>query len=138
MTEQEDRNLDRARQLYALSGAGDWASAAAMLTDDFFVTEAPGLPYEGVYRGRGALEALFNKVMGMMDVTGMDIHGMTAGGEWVIALVDIVALDEEGAELRLSLAEAIRFRGDKVCEIKPYYFDHSLPARAVAAKRAAA
>lgn len=138
MTGQEQSNLDATARLYEATGRGDWEAAAAMLTEDFFVTEAPGLPYEGVYRGRDALRKLYIKVMGMMDVTGLDIHQMTAGGDWVVVLLDIVARDEAGAELRLSLAEATRFRDRKVCEIKPYYFDHAVPHRAVAAKRAMA
>lgn len=135
MTDQEDHLIELTQRLYTLTGAGDWDAVADMLTDDFFVTEAPGLPYEGVYRGRNALRELFETVMGMMDATGLDIHQMTAGGDWVIVLLDIVARDEAGGELRLSLAEAIRFRGDRVCEIKPYYFDPALPHRAVEAKR---
>ena len=49
--------------LYAATGAGDWDRAAAMLTDDFFVTEAEGLPMAGVYRGKYALRDLFIKVI---------------------------------------------------------------------------
>lgn len=138
MTEQERSNLAATVKLYEVTGRADWAAAAEMLTDDFFVTEAPGLPYEGVFRGRAALHDLFVKVMGMMDVTGLDIHQMTAGGDWVVVLLDIVARDENGAELRVSLAEGTRFRGGKVCEIRPYYFDPAVVHRAVAAKRAMA
>ena len=138
MTDAEDRNLELTKQLYALSGSGQWDAVADMLTDDFFATEAPGLPYEGVYRGKRALQELFGTVMGMMDVTGMDLHQMTVGGDWVIVLVDIIARDETGAELRVSLAEGTRFRDGKVCEIRPYYFDPAVVHRAVNAKKAAA
>ncbi len=138
MTDQEQTILAATIRLYELTRQGDWDAAAEMLTDDFFVTEAPGLPYEGVFRGRNALKELYTKVMGTMDVTGLDIHQMTVGGDWVVVLLDIVARDVDGGELRLSLAEATRFRGDKVCEIKPYYFDPALPNRAAAAKLAAA
>lgn len=138
MTDQEQANLAATVRLYEITGRADWEAAAEMLTDDFFVTEAPGLPYEGVFRGRNALRELYIRVMGMMDVTGLDIHQMTVGGDWVVVLLDIVARDTDGGELRLPLAEATRFRDGKVCEIKPYYFDAALPHRAAAAKRAAA
>ncbi len=138
MTDQEQDILAATVQLYEHTRRGDWDAAAEMLTDDFFVTEAPGLPYEGVFRGRNALRELYIKVMGCMDVTGIDIHQMTVGGDWVVVLLDIVARDMDGGELRLPLAEATRFRDGKVCEIKPYYFDPALPNRAAAAKLAAA
>lgn len=50
-------------------------------------------------------------------------------------LLDMMARDGDGAELRLPLVETMRFRDGKVCEIKPYYFDASLVARAVEAKQ---
>jgi ketosteroid isomerase-like protein len=135
MTDQEQRNLEAARTLYEITGRADWDAAAEQLTDDFVAVEAPGLPYAGVYRGRNALKELYGKVMAMMDVTGLDIHQMAAGGDWVIVLVDIVTRDADGSELRLPLAEAMRFRDGKVCEITPYYFDPALAARAVDAKQ---
>lgn len=138
MTDQEQANLAATVRLYDMTSRGDWDAAADMLTDDFFVTEAPGLPYAGVFRGKEALRELYTRVMGMMDVTGLDIHQMTVGGDWVVVLLDIVARDAEGGELRLPLAEATRFRDGRACEIRPYYFDASLPHKAVAARRASA
>lgn len=136
MTEQE-RNLEATKRLYAICAQGDWAAVREMLTDDFFVTEAPGLPYEGVFRGKDGLEELYNTVMGMMDLTGMDLIEMTCGGNWVIVLVEMIASDADG-EFRIQLAEGSRFRDGKVCEIKPYYFDPALVHRAVNAKKATA
>ncbi|SFS09518.1 nuclear transport factor 2 family protein [Sphingomonas jatrophae] len=130
----EERNLEETRKLYALCAAGDWPAVRDMLCDDFFATEAPGLPFEGVYAGRNGLRQLFEKVMGMMPVAGLDHVQMTAGGDWVIVLVEMLARDEAG-EFRIPLAEATRFRDGKVAEIKPYYFDPALVHRAVAAGR---
>jgi ketosteroid isomerase-like protein len=59
MTSNEQRNLDLTAQLYEAAGRGDWDAAADMLSDDFFATEAPGLPFAVVYRGKRALEELF-------------------------------------------------------------------------------
>jgi hypothetical protein len=138
MTDQEQRNLAATVKLYELSGIGDWEGSGTRITDDFFVTEAPGLPFAGVYRGLDGYRALFTTVTGAMDVTGFDIQQMTAGGDWVVVLLDIIARDADGSDLRIPIAEAMRFRGDKCCEIRPYYFDHTLVARAVAAKTAMA
>lgn len=129
----EEQNLKNTERLYAVCAAGDWDAVRDMLTDDFFVTEAPGLPYEGVFRGRDALRDLYTKVMGMIEVSGLDLIQMTAGGDWVVVLVEMLARDEDG-EFRIPLAEATRFRDGKACEIKPYYFDPALVHRAVRTK----
>lgn len=128
--------LTQVQALYAASGRGNWAAAEEFLTDDFFAIEAPGLPFGGRYEGKGGLQALYGKVMSMIDATGFDFIDMTASGDHVVALLDIVLADPAGA--RLQVAEVFRFRGDQVCEIRPYYFDPAPVHAAVAAKAAKA
>lgn len=120
--------------LYTATGTGDWDKAASMLTDDFFVTEADGLPMAGVYRGRNALRELFTKVMGMVDVAGLDRIQTTVGGDYAITVVAFRFADPslEPAEL----CELFRFRDGKVCEIKPYYFDRAPMIAAAEARKA--
>lgn len=137
MSDIDQRNLELTKALYEATTSGNWEAAEAMLTDDFVATEAPNLPFAGVYRGKKGLQELFGKVMGMIDATGFDIQAMTAGDDWVVVLLDMMARDSDGSELRLPLAEAMRFRDGKVCEIRPYYFDSELLARAVKAKQTA-
>jgi ketosteroid isomerase-like protein len=117
--------------LYAASGAGDWDTAASMLTEDFFITEADALPMAGVYRGRNALRDLYSKVMGMMDVAGLDRVQTTVGGDIAVAVLAFRFSDPALAPAEL--CELFRFRDGKCCEIKPYYFD---PQTIVAACRA--
>ncbi|WP_068071692.1 nuclear transport factor 2 family protein [Novosphingobium lentum] len=124
----DQQKLEFVDRLYEVSGAGDWDAAAAMLTDDFFITEADPLPYAGVYRGKSALQDLYTKVMGMMDVVGLDRVQTTVGGDFAVCLLSFSFADPALAPGEL--AEMYRFRGDKVCEIRPYYFD---PAQIVAA-----
>jgi len=117
--------------LYAATGAGDWDKAAAMLTDDFFITEAECLPMAGVYRGKYALRDLFIKVMGMLDVAALDRTQTTAGGDYAVTILTMRFADP--AIPPAELCELFRFRDGKCCEIKPYYFD---PQAIVAAARA--
>lgn len=117
--------------LYAASGAGDWDRAASLLTEDFFITEADGLPMAGVYRGRNALRDLYSKVMGMMDVAALDRVQTTVGGDIVVAVLAFRFADPALAPAEL--CELFRFRDGKCCEIKPYYFD---PETIIAACRA--
>lgn len=118
-------------ELYAATGVGDWDKAAAMLTDDFFVTEAEGLPMAGIYRGKYALRDLFIKVMGMLDVAALDRVQTTAGGDYAVTVLTMRFADP--AIPPAELCELFRFRDGKCCEIKPYYFD---PQAIVAAARA--
>lgn len=117
--------------LYAATGSGDWDKVSTMLTDDFFVTEAAGLPMEGVYRGKDALKDLFVKVMGMLDVAALDRVQTTTGGDYAVTILTMRFADP--ALDPVDLCELFRFRDGKVCEIRPYYFD---PAPVIAAARA--
>jgi ketosteroid isomerase-like protein len=120
--------------LYAATGSGDFARAETFLTDDFFVTEADSLPMAGVYRGKTALQDLYTKVMGMMDVAGLEIHETTVGDAFAVTLVDFVFADPKLA--RAEVAEMFRFRDGKICEIRPFYFDPAPILAACAAKAA--
>ena len=138
MGDLEQRNLAAAAKMYEIAGAGDWTTAATLITPDFFVTEATTVPFAGRYEGIEGYRRLFTTLTSVINVTGFDLHQMTAGGDWVVVLLDIVAQDERGAPLPIPLAESLRFRDGLCCEIKPYYFDPALVHRAVAAKKALA
>ena len=117
--------------LYAATAVGDWAAAEAMLTEDFFVTEADGLPMAGVYQGKGALRELFTAVMGMMEVSALDRVETATGRDYAVTILSFRFADPSLAPGEL--CEVFHFRDGKVCEIKPYYFD---PAPMVAAHEA--
>lgn len=132
----ETKNLQLVQALFDATGKGDWAAAENMLTSDFSVTEAGTLPFAGTYHGRGALQELFTLVMSAAGVTGLDIQQLTAGGDRVVALLEMIL---GGApEVRVPLAETFRIRDGKVCEIRPYYFDPRPITAAVEARKRAA
>jgi len=133
MADRHDQRLALVNRLYQLTGAGDWTAAEEHLTEDFFAIEADHLPFAGTYSGKGGLRALFETVMSMADVIDMQIHETTVGEEHAVTLVDLVF----AAGGRARIAEMFRFRGDQVCEIRPFYFDPAPVFAAVEAKRAA-
>ena len=126
MYEVEVRNRQTVMALYEACGSGDWAKAATMMTQDILITEAPILPFAGEYRGVEAMRELFGKVHSK-GVIGTQLHQATAGGDWVVVLVDLLLAGDP--PVRCPLAEAFRFQDGKVCEIVPYYFNASLMAR---------
>jgi len=123
------------RALYDATGSADWERAETMLTDDFFVTEADLMPFAGIYRGRDALRELYTKVMGMMDVTGLDLQVITVSDDHAVALLDMLLAGPP--ETRVPIAEMFRFRDGRCCEIRPYYFDPQ-PVIAAAERKARA
>lgn len=129
-----DEILNLVDQLYAATGVGDFDAAEVFLTDDFFITEADMLPMAGVYSGKTALRELYTKVMGMMDVAGLDIIETTVGVDHAVTILSFRFVDPALAPAHL--CELYRFRDGKVCEIRPYYFDPAPIIAACAAKAA--
>ena len=117
----DDEKLAIVNTLYASTGAGDFDTAEWLLTDDFFIIEAEGLPMAGEYRGKTALRGLYAHVFGTLKVADLEPEGMSVGGDYVVNLISFRFENPDLASAQL--AEVFRFRGDKVCEIRPYYFD---------------
>jgi ketosteroid isomerase-like protein len=133
MTASDARKLEIVHALYAATGAGDFDTAETYLTDDFFITEAEDLPMRGVYRGRRALRDLYTKVFAMLKVSNLDVKAHCAGGDYVVTILELDFAEKSAA--RAEICEVFRFRGEKVCEIKPYYFDAAPVIAAAKAKR---
>ena len=117
----DDEKLAIVAELYASTGAGDFDTAERLLTDDFFIIEADGLPMAGEYRGKTALRGLYAHVFGTLKVADLEPEGMSVGGDYVVNLISFRFENPDLASAQL--AEVFRFRGDNVCEIRPYYFD---------------
>jgi ketosteroid isomerase-like protein len=122
-------------KLYAATGVGDFDLAETMLADDLIITEADTLPMAGVYRGKTALRELYIKVMGLMDVAGLERGPTMAAADQAVSVVRFTFQDPSLAPAEL--CEWFRFRDGKVCEIKPYYFDAAPIVAACRAKVAA-
>jgi len=124
------RNRQTVLALYKATGRGDWVKAASLMTPDILIKEAPSVPFAGVYRGVEAMRELFAEVVRSLGVTGIEIREVTAGGEWVVVLLDLLLPGDP--PVRAPLAESFRLTDGKVCEIVPYYFDTDLLAQAAA------
>ncbi|MGC6476339.1 MAG: nuclear transport factor 2 family protein [Parvibaculales bacterium] len=105
-------------KLYAASGAGDFETCEAMMTDDFKITEADNLPFGGVYEGKTALRDLYAKVMSMMSIKGLSHSHLMVGEDCGVVLVE---MELDGPPIQL--LEMFLFRDGKLCEIRPYYFN---------------
>jgi ketosteroid isomerase-like protein len=132
----EKRNIELVRKLYSLAGRGKWAEAEQYLADDFVIVEADTLPFKGTYSGKGALRELFAIVVATAGIQGVKEEQMTAGGDRVVALRELLLQGSPPGRCRL--AEVFQIRDGKVTEILPFYFDSSAIVRSAEAVRVAA
>jgi len=94
------------------------------------------MPMAGTYYGMEGFQDLFTKVMGMCDIAGLDRVETTAGKDHAVAILSFRFTDPALAPAEL--CEMFRFRGDKCCEIKPFYYDAATFWAAVNAKTGSA
>lgn len=118
MTREE--KLDLLKRHYALNGAGDYRAARELLTDDFFITIPSSMPFGGTFRGKDAFVELIPRVVGAVVVTGLKFVETTIGDECAIEIVEFTFA---GNSAPTYVAELIRFRGNQICEIQPFYSD---------------
>ena len=133
--ELEDRNREIIRALYRATGRGNWVAAEPYISADLVIRQASGLPFAGEYHGLEGLKSLFATVVATMGIRGVEFEQLTAGGDWVVSLMQLVL--EGTPPVKVRLAESFRLRDGKVIEIIPYYFDPAPVVRAAEARRRA-
>lgn len=113
--------VDLVDAIYGAAATGDFDTIETYLTDDFRVEMSPALPFAGVYEGKTALQELFPAVMGALGVTNIERGEYMVSSDSVSykAIMSVSAPDIEPLEM----LEVFRFRGDKLCEIRAYYYN---------------
>ncbi|WP_374943778.1 nuclear transport factor 2 family protein [Sphingomonas sp.] len=130
MTREEQADL--VRRHYALGAAGDHAAARELLTDDFVITIPDFMPFGGTYRGKDAFLELIPKVRAMAAVAAIKPIATSFGSDHAVEIVEFTLVGYDGPPPQV--AELIRFRGDRICEIRPFYSDPH-PFMSVTARR---
>ncbi len=125
-----EEQLALVRRHYALNTAGDHAAARELLTEDFSISIPAYMPFGGEYRGQDAFRTLIPLVAETVGLASVKYLATTVGDDHVVELVEFSLADGSTVEA----TEVVRFRGDRICEIRPYYFDPR-PMIAVAARR---
>lgn len=104
---------------YAREGKFD--ELEAMMTDDIEIIESESLPMAGKYTGKKALQNLYAKIMPMLRISEVRQFNLMLGESSVCCEVE---LSVEGSDEVIELMEMYVFRDDKLCLIKPYYYNH--------------
>ncbi|WP_029528036.1 nuclear transport factor 2 family protein [Polaromonas glacialis] len=119
MTHEEQLSL--VHQHYALGLAGNQIAARELLTDDFQITIPYFMPFGGTYRSKDAFRELIPIVLKALAIRKIDHIATTVGEGYAMGLVEFTLEGHDGQPL--AVAEVIKFRDNKICEIRPYYYD---------------
>ena len=92
-----------------------------MMTDDIVIIESDSLPFAGRYTGKKALQNLYTKIMPMLKISEVKQSNLMLGESSVCCEVE---LHPVGSDEVIEMVEMYVFRGDKLCMIKPFYFNH--------------
>lgn len=102
--------------------AGNAAALFDILDPDVRFYEAPSLPYAAEAKGLADTAAGVEKMLSYWQRMDCRITEYLAGGDMVIAYVDLHA-EGPGGSFDGPVAELFRFRSGKVIEWRPIYFD---------------
>ena len=79
------------------------------------------LPFAGVYRGKKAFRELIPRVAESLAVVKIKSVATTVGDDHAVEVVEFTFAGEDGVTVQNT--EVIRFRGQQICEIRPFYHD---------------
>lgn len=116
-----DEKLAILRRHYALNGAGNHVEARELLTEDFFITIPSFMPFGGTYRGKDAFLELIPLVRQAVKIDGLSFVATSVGDNHAVEIVEFLLAGHKGPPPQV--AELIRFRGHRICEIQPFYSD---------------
>src|SRR5215471_4800946 len=106
----ERKNIELQQAYFAAGRKGDWDKVATFLTPDFALVESPVLPFRGVWRGVQGLKDLRARINGeLIETTRNDIYQILAGGDYVVALMNLYARDSDGSEIQLKISESFHW-----------------------------
>lgn len=119
-----DANIALANRMYKYIGEEGWPELETVLSEDFEIVEAAGLPFGGTARGKTALREVLNKALSALQPSDIRIKSLTANDNEVVALLDLI-FEGQGESFVMPVAEYFQIRDGLICRIVPYFFDTS-------------
>ena len=118
----------------ALFERGDLEGFLADFDDNSEMIEADSLPYGGTYRGKDAIRAAIQQVIGeYWNDFAYDIESVVYGDEYVMAYGRFSAVGKKsGKKVSFPLTEVWRIRDGRVRLVHPVYGDTKQAAEALA------
>ena len=119
----------RAEAVYVASGGadgGDFRGLARCLHPDVVVHQTTGLPFGGAgeWRGHRGVQAWMDAFAGTWRSMRVERSRVVTDGDVVVVLLDVAFESRAtGRALTTSLVQVNKFTGDRIVEIRPYYWD---------------
>lgn len=102
------------------------------LDEESTITEAPSLPFAGVYRGRAEIEGLFGRMFETWEDMRIAKEKLFDGGDQVVAILRLTARSRAtGKTIDMQVSELWTLRDGKVASLVPFYWDAGEVARIV-------
>jgi uncharacterized protein len=96
------------------------------------ITEAPSLPFAGVYRGRAEIEGLFGHMFETWEDMRIAKEKLFDGGDQVVAILRLTGRSRAtGKAIDMQVSELWTLREGKVVSLTPFYWDTGEVARIV-------
>jgi ketosteroid isomerase-like protein len=117
-------NREIVQAVFDASAKQDWDTVKSYLHGEIEVIEAESLPYAGVFKGPDGFIALNQQVFDTWADAASHIDHLIADGDHVVVLGSFSGRGKEtGQAFTVPLAAVWEFRGEKVIQVRPFYFD---------------
>jgi len=130
------KDLERlVEEIYTATLGGDLDAFEKYIHPDFSVHESDSLPFAGVFKGIEGFKEVFSVVFGIYEDVGVEPKVICTGHDHAMVLLDFNGTCKETGEAFCTpMIEMFRFVGDKLIEIKPFYFDPGMLHKMAPAK----
>jgi len=112
-------------------GSAPFTPLAPFFAPDVVLYQADALPYGGVWRGHEGLEQFFLAMSRTWDTFEMVNQEFLATTSPLVILTDVHARARAtGRELHFPILQTITVEGDRITEVRPFYWDTAAIANA--------
>jgi ketosteroid isomerase-like protein len=113
-----------AKQAYEARFQGDIDGFCAILHEDVVMEQPWSVPYAGTFRGLAAVRRGLEQSASVWGSVSGKLERIAAGHEMIMAYVHmIISGKETGITYGYPAVELLRYKGDKVIELRPFNFD---------------
>ncbi|MCY4425427.1 MAG: nuclear transport factor 2 family protein [Halieaceae bacterium] len=117
---QAEASRELVQTMYDAAIDGETERFIACLADDLVVIEPSYLPYGGVHRGIDSFLALFAEVGEYLDLGTLQLSGLVADGEEVVAFLSVRSVKDRS---EVQIAERSIVRDGKIVEMKVMFHE---------------
>lgn len=124
-------HLELTKKAYAAALHGSYEDFLSLLAEEVRIFLPESLPHGGSYYGKEGARQLRAKLMNAWRQFDVTVLEYLTGAETVVGIIYLQGVLSSSAKaVDMRIAEYWRFRGEKVIELRAYYFDTHAVAQA--------